>query len=59
MARDVPAGTILLGSPGMPHMEFKRLFTATLRLPEYAAKLRQLEQDVAALRARLGPQTPA
>ena len=59
VTKDVPADTIMLGAPATPHMEFKRTIAATNRLPQYAARLRQLEKDLAALRAERGAGDPA
>ncbi len=53
VTKDVPAGAIVLGAPAMPHKEFKRVNAAIQRLPETLAKLHELEQQLAELRARL------
>jgi UDP-3-O-[3-hydroxymyristoyl] glucosamine N-acyltransferase len=57
IAKDVPAGTIMFGTPAVPHTEFKRMNAAAHRLPELLAKLRELEQQVAELRAHLDSAT--
>ena len=44
---------MLLGAPAMPHKEFKRVNAAIQRLPETLAKIHELEQQLAELRARL------
>jgi len=51
--RDVPPGSIMLGEPAMPQADYKRLVVAQLRLPDALAKLRDLEKQVAELRAQL------
>ncbi len=53
VTKDVPPGSFMLGAPAVPHTEFKRSTAAFHRLPELTAKLRDLEQQVAAMRARL------
>ena len=53
VTKDVPVGSIMLGAPAVPHKEFKHAFAAVQRLPETLAKIRELEQQLAELRARL------
>jgi UDP-3-O-[3-hydroxymyristoyl] glucosamine N-acyltransferase len=53
VTKDVPAGTMMLGAPAMPHKEFKRVNAAIQRLPETLAKIHELEQQLAEMRARL------
>ena len=53
VTKDVPAGAMMLGAPAMPHKEFKRVNAAIQRLPETLAKIHELEQQLAELRARL------
>ena len=53
VTKDVPAGAIMLGAPAVPHTQFKRTNAAMNRLPELATKLRELEQQIADLRAKL------
>jgi UDP-3-O-[3-hydroxymyristoyl] glucosamine N-acyltransferase len=53
VTKDVPAGAIMLGAPAVPHTKFKRVHVGSQRLPELIAKMRELEQQVAELRARL------
>jgi UDP-3-O-[3-hydroxymyristoyl] glucosamine N-acyltransferase len=43
----------MLGAPAVPHKEFKRANAAIQRLPEALAKLHELEQQLAEMRARL------
>jgi UDP-3-O-[3-hydroxymyristoyl] glucosamine N-acyltransferase len=51
--RDVPPNSIMVGEPAMPHTEYKRIVVAQLRLPDTVAKVRELEKQLAELRARL------
>ena len=53
VTKDVPAGAMVLGAPAVPHKEFKRVNAAIQRLPETLAKVHELEQQLAELRARL------
>ena len=53
VTKDIPPGTVVLGSPAIPHGEFKRQLAATARLPEMRKILRALEERLAALEARL------
>ena len=52
VAHDVPPDTLMLGSPAVPHMEFKRGVAALHKLPSLGGKLRALERQVAELRER-------
>lgn len=40
VAKDVEPGAIVLGSPAIPHKKFKRIYAASLRLPDLVAKFR-------------------
>ena len=53
VTKDVPPGSFMLGAPAVPHTEFKRVNAAIHRLPGTVAKLRELEQQLAEMRARL------
>jgi UDP-3-O-[3-hydroxymyristoyl] glucosamine N-acyltransferase len=53
VTKDVAPGSFMLGAPAVPHTKFKRVNAATQRLPELVEKLRELEQQIAAMRARL------
>lgn len=53
VTKDVAPGSFMLGAPAVPHKEFKKVNAATQRLPETLIKLRDLEQQLAELRARL------
>lgn len=50
---DVPAGVTLLGSPAAEAEEARRALMAARKLPEWVQRVRALEREVAALRARL------
>jgi UDP-3-O-[3-hydroxymyristoyl] glucosamine N-acyltransferase len=52
LTKDVPAGAIMLGSPAIPHTEFKRQLAALHHLPEWRDKLRALEEQREELRKR-------
>ncbi len=54
VSKDIPKGGVVLGSPAIPHVEFKRQVAAVARLPELRKALRALEERLAALEARLG-----
>lgn len=53
VTKAIPPGSVVLGSPAIPHGEFKRQFAAAARLPEMRKILRVLEERLAALEARL------
>jgi UDP-3-O-[3-hydroxymyristoyl] glucosamine N-acyltransferase len=53
VTKDVPAGSIMLGAPAIPHKEYKRVNAGIQRLPETLAKIHELEQQLAEMRARL------
>jgi UDP-3-O-[3-hydroxymyristoyl] glucosamine N-acyltransferase len=53
VSKDIPEGAIVLGSPAIPHLEFKRQLAATARLPQLGKALRALEERLRALEARL------
>jgi UDP-3-O-[3-hydroxymyristoyl] glucosamine N-acyltransferase len=55
VTKDVPPGSFLLGAPAVPHKEFKKTVAAMHRLPEWLTRLRELEQQLAALRAQRPP----
>lgn len=52
--RDVPDGGRVLGSPAAPDREAKRQMIAVQHLPEMTRRLRELERQVAELRAAAG-----
>ncbi len=54
VTKDIPKGAVILGSPAIPHTDFKRQVAAVSRLPELRKALRVLEGRLAALEARLG-----
>jgi UDP-3-O-[3-hydroxymyristoyl] glucosamine N-acyltransferase len=53
VTKDVPAGSFMLGAPAVSHTQFKRSNAAFQRLPQMAAKFRELERQIAELRERL------
>jgi UDP-3-O-[3-hydroxymyristoyl] glucosamine N-acyltransferase len=53
VANDIPPRTVALGSPAVPHLEFKRQLAAMARLPLLGKTLRALEERLRALEARL------
>lgn len=53
VTKDVQPGSFMLGAPAVPHTEFKRVNAAIHRLPGTVTKLRELEQQLAEMRARL------
>ncbi len=53
VTKDVAPGSFMLGAPAVPHTQFKRTTAALHRLPDLAAKLRALEQQLAEMRDRL------
>lgn len=50
---DVPADTVVFGSPARPEREQKLIFAAEARLPEFRKQLKQLQAIVAGLQTRL------
>ncbi len=53
VTKDIQDGAVVLGSPAVSHMEFKRQLAAIGRLPELGKTLRALDERVRALEARL------
>ena len=53
VTKDVPPGSFMLGAPAVPHKEFKKSNAAVHCLPDTLAKLRDLEQQLTEMRARL------
>ncbi len=53
VTKDIPAGSVVLGSPAVPHGEFKRQVAATARLAQMRKALHAVEDRLAALEARL------
>jgi UDP-3-O-[3-hydroxymyristoyl] glucosamine N-acyltransferase len=49
--RDVPAKETVLGYPAVPHTQAKRQWVGIQRLPDIQLQLRELEKQVAALKA--------
>ena len=46
---DTPANTVMMGSPAMPRNEFRKFFSALLRVPQLRVKLSEMEKRLAAL----------
>ncbi len=57
--RDIPDGGKVLGIPALPDKQAKRQIIATQQLPEIIHRLRDLEQQCAALAAKVNAQVPA
>jgi UDP-3-O-[3-hydroxymyristoyl] glucosamine N-acyltransferase len=53
VTKDIPAASIVLGSPAIPHREFKRQVAMVARLSELVKTLRGLESRLKALEERL------
>jgi UDP-3-O-[3-hydroxymyristoyl] glucosamine N-acyltransferase len=53
--RDVADGETVLGIPAQPHREMKRQWIALQQLPETMRKLRDLEKELAELKASIKP----
>lgn len=58
VTKDIPAGSVVLGSPAAPHMVFKRGVAAVNRLPALHQAVRRLEERLRRLEARLGSPEP-
>jgi UDP-3-O-[3-hydroxymyristoyl] glucosamine N-acyltransferase len=52
--RDIPDKGVVLGIPAAPDKQAKRQMIAITQLPDMIHRLRQLEKEVAGLRARVG-----
>ncbi len=59
VTKDVPAKAVVLGSPAIPHVEFKRQVAALARLPELARALRGLGRGRGGPAGTGGGDTPA
>ena len=57
--RDVPSGTLVAGSPALPHEQAGPIHGALLRLPDLRKQIRRLEQRVRELEARAEAQPKA
>jgi UDP-3-O-[3-hydroxymyristoyl] glucosamine N-acyltransferase len=55
VSKDIPARSVVLGAPAVPHQEFKRQLAAVARLPEMRRLVQALEERMAALETRLPP----
>jgi UDP-3-O-[3-hydroxymyristoyl] glucosamine N-acyltransferase len=52
--RDVPPQGTVLGIPAQPDRQMKRQFIAMQKLPDLLKRVREMEKELAALKARLG-----
>ncbi|VGO20230.1 UDP-3-O-(3-hydroxymyristoyl)glucosamine N-acyltransferase [Pontiella sulfatireligans] len=50
--KDVPERAFVIGSPAMPHLQFKKMVANTITLPRLKDKIKQLEDEVALLRRK-------
>jgi UDP-3-O-[3-hydroxymyristoyl] glucosamine N-acyltransferase len=55
VGKEVPPGSVVMGSPALPHLEFKRQLGALARLPRLGKALRALEERLRALETRREP----
>jgi UDP-3-O-[3-hydroxymyristoyl] glucosamine N-acyltransferase len=53
VSKDIPARSVVLGAPAVPHQEFKRQLAAFARLPEMRKQVQALQERIAALESRL------
>ena len=44
--KDVPAKDFVIGSPAMPHLQFKKVVANTILLPKFKDRLRKLEERI-------------
>jgi UDP-3-O-[3-hydroxymyristoyl] glucosamine N-acyltransferase len=58
VTKEIPEGSIYLGSPAIPHGEFKRQLATMAVLPAMRKALKALESRLASLEARLGGGRP-
>ena len=49
VTKDIPSGAVILGSPAMPHLEFKRGVAAVNQFPRLLKKLHAIEARLSAL----------
>ncbi len=59
VAGDVPAGKCYSGSPAVENRQWLKNTAAINRLPELVQTVRQLEAEIAALKARLPVDSPS
>ena len=52
--RDVPDGEVVMGFPAVPDKQAKRQIIAVQHLPELMRRMRDLEKQVAELKAKVG-----
>lgn len=56
VTKSVPQGAVLLGSPAVPHLEFKRSLAAMNRIPQFLKTLQRIEARLTALENAIGQQ---
>ena len=54
VAKSLPAGSVVLGSPAVPHLVFKRGVAAVSRLPHILNTLKRIEGRLALLERTVG-----
>ncbi len=54
VTKDIPPGMVFLGSPAVPHLEFKRGLAAANRIPRLLKIMQQIEARLLALEDALG-----
>ncbi len=54
VGKDIPAGQAVGGSPATPESQYRRQTVLHGKLPQMARRLKQLEEEMAALKAELG-----
>ena len=59
VSNDIPPGMIFLGSPAMPHLEFKRSLAAVNRIPRLLKIIQRVEARLTALEEALGERRAA
>ena len=52
ITKDTPDGTVLMGSPGRPESEFKRVFASQRKLPDLIKDVRKLKKEIEELKKR-------
>ncbi|HEU5394141.1 MAG TPA: UDP-3-O-(3-hydroxymyristoyl)glucosamine N-acyltransferase, partial [Candidatus Methylomirabilis sp.] len=58
VSEDLPAGSIVLGTPAVPHMMAKRVWSAWARLPGMLRRVRDLERRLEGDPDRMGQEEP-
>lgn len=58
VTEDLPAGAIVLGTPAVPHMTAKRIWSAWAKLPDMLRRVRDLERRLGGDPDRMGQEEP-